>query len=34
MNKENCTLNYYRRNTLQLAEQYNSVSFESIHKGC
>lgn len=32
MNKENSTLNYYRRNSLQLAEQYNSVSFENIHK--
>ncbi len=32
MNKENSTLNYYRKNSQQLAEQYNSVSFESIHK--
>ena len=32
MNKENSTLNYYRKNSQQLAEQYNSVSFENIHK--
>ncbi len=30
MSKQNSTIAYYKKNSQQLAEQYNSVTFENI----